>query len=180
MSKMLKNPPDVIWGDEEEQDWTWEAAYGKAEERLADRGLTRFAKPLHEYADLGEVENIEQLPDGALANMGTRYSAWYSYATVELSYARAAYASISEIFEATLGVAMHNISKTQDGRTVKDMLKGMAILGNEAVRGLYERKTELQQEYMLLEGTVKGLEIRVRGIEAEAIRRASARKMENK
>lgn len=158
--------------------WTWNSAIEKAHQRMADKGLSKLKTPSHPFRDLGSIENIESVNDDELANMLTRHLAWYSYATVELAYAKAAYNSLDEIFEAKLGEEMNRIARTQDSRLVKDILRGIAIQKSEDIKPFFRKRIELQQEMQLLEGTVKGLEIRARGVEAEAIRRASARKME--
>lgn len=158
--------------------WTWNKAIEQAHERLEARGIKRLPQPIHAYRDLGEIERIENLGDDALANMLTRYLAWYSYVTVEFSYAKAAFNSFDEIYDVLLGEQMHNVSKTQDSRIVKDVLKSLAIQSNDVLKEHHRTRVELMQSMMLLEGMVKSLDIRSRGVEAEAIRRASARKVE--
>ena len=110
--------------------------------------------------------------------MLTRYLAWYSYVTAEYAYAKAAFNSFDEIYDVLLGEQMHLVSKTQDGRIVKDVLKSIAIQQHEVLKEHHRTRVELMQSMLMLEGMVKSLEIRSRGVEAEAIRRASARKVE--
>lgn len=162
----------------DEEQWTWRKAVLLAEQRLAERGLTRFQQPQHEYRDLGEVEKIERVGAEALANMMTRHLAWYSYAMVELAYAKAGLHVLDEIYSVQLAEEMNALSKTQDTRILKDVLKGMAINQSEPLKRAVRRRMERQSEVELLEGTVKGLEIRCRALEAEQIRRHSARKVE--
>ena len=159
-------------------DWTWKRSVDKAHGRLQERGLHRLPSPNYRYEDLGEINSIEEVSDVALANMMLRHQAWYSYATVELSYAKAAYASFEEIYEVLLGTEMNRISKTQEGRLVKDVLKSLAIKNNESLKDQHRRKVELLQDVQLLEGMVQGLSIRCRALESESIRRASVRKIE--
>ena len=158
--------------------WTWRRSLERAYERLEAKGIKRLPQPIYEYRDLGEIERVEQLGEEALANMMIRYLAWYSYVTVEYAYAKAAYSSFDEIYEVLLGETMHNISKTQDGRVVKDVLKSLAIQSNEQLKECHRVRVENMQMMQILEGMVKSLEIRSRAIESEQIRRASVRKVE--
>ena len=160
------------------QKWTWAKAVEAAEKRLEARGLQRFPRPSYEYKDLGEVENVERISEEALANMLSRHLSWYSYASVELAYAKAAYSGLDEIYEALLGEAMYTVAQEREGRPVKDVLKGLAIKEDERLNMFFKKRLEQQQDVQLLEGMVKGLEIRSRAVEAEAIRRASLRRVE--
>ena len=159
-------------------EWTWRRALEQAYERLSERGIQRMPRPSHEYKDLGEVEEVERLGDVALANMMVRTQSWYSYATSELAYAKAAQAGFDEIYEVVLGTQMNRVSKTSDSRIVKDVLKSLAIDGDENLKSHHRSRVEHLQMVMLLEGTVKSLEIRCRALEGEQIRRASQRKVE--
>ena len=161
-----------------QEQWTWNDAVAKAQERLSNRGLDRLSKPSHEYKDLGAIEHIENLGDEALSNLYTRYMAWHSYATVEFAYTQAAYASIDEIYEVLLGEEMYSISQEQDTRVIKDVLKSLAIQSNEKLKMVFRRRNELAQEVTLLDGMVKGLSIRATAVESESIRRASVRRLE--
>ena len=158
--------------------WTWRTALAQATQRLADRGLVRLNRPVHEYKDLGELEDIEKVTDLALANMLFRYQAWYSYASVELSYAEVELASFDEVFEVKVAAKMHIVAKTQEGRVLKDVLRSLAINSDEELKGGLRSKIEYEQSVGLLRGLVRGLDIRCRALEQESIRRASARKVE--
>ena len=159
-------------------EWTWKKALDQAEARLKSRGIERLAQPEHEYKDLGTIEDIADVGDVHLANLLFRHQVWYSYVTVEMAYARASLASFDEIYDVFLGEAMHNTSKTQDSRVVKEVLKSISIQGNEPLKNWHRGKVEYMQSYTLLEGMVKSLEIRCKALESESIRRASTRRVE--
>ena len=159
-------------------DWTWNESIKQAHKRLEQRGLKRMVQPTQDYQDLGDIEHIEDVGDHTLANMLTRHLAWYSYATVELAYSRAALSSLTELYEVELGEEMNNVAKTKDSRVVKDVLKGIAVQQSERLTMIYRKRLELIQDVNLLEGMVNGLSIRAKACESEAIRRASTRKVE--
>lgn len=159
--------------------WTWHESAIQAKRRLAERGFGKTPPPAHRYRDLGEIEAIEQLGDHALANMSTRHLAWYAYATEQLAEAKSEHASLNEMFEMMLGNEMARVAKTDTGRMVKDVLRGVAIDRSEDLKKVFRRHLELMQDVQLLEGAVKSLEIRCRALEAEAIRRASSRRVDS-
>ena len=97
-----------------------------------------------------------------LAILLFRHQAWYSYATTELAYAKAALASFEEIYDVFLGKEMHDRAKTQDSRVVKDVLRALCIAENENLRSWQRGKVEYMQQHMILEGMVKSLDIRCR------------------
>ena len=65
-----------------------------------------------------------------------------------------------------------------DTKVVKDVLKSLAIKGSEELMRAHQNRIELQQNYILLEGMTKSMEIQVKALESETIRRASSRKIE--
>ena len=160
------------------QDWTWKRSVEQAQQRLAAKGLTRLPQPVYQYQDLGEIESIERLNEVDLANMQVRNSAWYSYVAVELAYAKAAFSAFEEMYDVLLGVEMNNINKHREGRMLKDVLQSLAVQGNENLKKSFQKRLDMLQDVTLLEGMVKGLEIRCRAVENESIRRASVRKLE--
>lgn len=164
--------------NEDKAQYTWRRSVEQAHERLVARGLKRFPEPVHAYDDLGEIENITELGDIKLADMAMRLNSWYSYSTVELAYKKAAYASLEEIYEVLVGEAMYQGSLTNNLRVVKDVLRSMSIQNSDTLRYWHRQKIDLMQDVQLLEGTVKGLEIRCRAVESEQIRRASQRRVE--
>ena len=159
-------------------EWVWSDAVRKAQERLEKRGLIRLPKPQYKYMDLGEIDNIEEIGDIMLANMMVRYLSWYSFSTVELAYAGATAAALDEMYSIKQSEVMDNISKNRDTKILKDVLKGMSVYKDDDLQILFQQKMEVDQVVRLLEGTVKGLEIRCRALENESIRRATARKVE--
>ena len=92
---------------------------------------------------MGEIDRIEEVADGPLANMLIRYMSWYSYATVELSYAKVTAAALNEIFELKVANEMSKAAKTQEGRTVKDVLRGIAIQTSEELTSMERQKIEV-------------------------------------
>ena len=164
---------------EEGGQWTWRAAVERAQQRLEERGLVRFSKPRTAYEELDDIEELESFNEVKIAGLLARYTAWYSYATVELAYARAAYTGLDEIYDVVMGQEMLTVSRTQDGKVVKDILKGVAVQNSPVLKRYHLKRVELQQDVTLLEGFVKGSELRCKLLESELIRRAAARKIES-
>lgn len=163
---------------EQQTQFTWKTSVERAQERLRGRGIVRFPQPTYGYQELGEVEDIVKLGDKALATMTMRHQGWYSYVTVELAFARAALGALDEIYDVLLGEEMHKVALTKDGRIVKDVLKSLAIQGDELLKTWHQRRIDEVQDVQLLEGMVSGLAIRSKALNDEGIRRASARKVE--
>ena len=158
--------------------WTWSKSVEKAKERLEERGLYRVPQPIRNIGFLGEINEIDRITDIALANMLVHAYGWYQYATVELAYAKAEFYSFEEMYDMYVGNGMQETSKMYEGRVVKDILKSLAILGSEELTRAHQNRIELQQNHILLEGMVKNIEIQVKALESETIRRASTRRME--
>ena len=175
---MVVSKPEGEFNPQEE--YTWRRAVNAAHERLKGKGISRLAQPMHEYQDLGNIEAIDKVHDVALANMLTRHQAWYSYATTELAFSNAELYCLDEIYDVLIGEEMYKISLTKDGRPTKDVLKSLAIQGNEVLKYWHRRKMDLGQDVKLLEGMVSGLSIRCRALESESIRRASQRRVETR
>ena len=161
-----------------QQEWTWKRSVEQAQQRLAARGLARLPQPIYQYQDLGEIESIESLNEVNLSNMMIRNSSWYSFATVELAYAKSEFSSFEEIYQVLLGEEMNDINQHREGRILKDVLQSLAVQGNEDLKAAFQKRVDMLQNMQLLEGMVKGLEIRCKAIENESIRRASVRKLE--
>ena len=161
-----------------EGQWAWGRAVAQAKERLAAKGIRPLPKPRHEYEDLGETIDIEELSDAGLANRQARTHAWHAYVTVEVAYAKAEFYSFDEVYDVFLGDEMYSQSRQHTGRVVKEMLKSLAILNNETLREYHRRRIELQLNMQLLDGMERGLAIQARALESESIRRASARRVE--
>ena len=92
-------------------------------------------------------------------------------------------AALDEMYLVKQSEVMDNISKNRDTKILKDVLKGMAVYKDDALQILFQQKVEVDQVVKLLEGTVKGLEIRCRALETERfikIRRATVRKLEGR
>ena len=158
--------------------WGWRKVVDEARQRLVDRGFPILAKPQNNLDDLGFIEAVETVSPIALANMTMRHQAWFSYVTVEHAFARAELRALEEILDVMLGERMHEIGRTADGRVVKDVLRSLAIVGDDKLKMWFRRRIELEQNDRLLEGLTRGLEIRVRALEGEGIRRAVAQKIE--
>ena len=164
--------------EQEIAQWTWAGAVAQAKELLESRGIKRVSQPVADYGSIGQIEDIETLGDMALGNLHMKTMSWYAYATTELAFARAEFASFEEIFDLKVGKRMHDVSKEQDKREVQAILKSLAILGSEELTVLQRKRIELQVTAQLLEGMVRGLEIQAKALESESIRRASARRTE--
>lgn len=159
--------------------WSWKTVVEQARKSLAQKGFPQPTQPTSELEDLGTIENIENLVGLALANLTIRYHAWYSYATVELAYTHAANKALDEILDIRIGREMHILANRGEGpKPTKEVLRALAIDGNEGLKAWFRKKVQGDQQVRLLEGTVKGLEIRCRALESEQIRRATAQKLE--
>ena len=162
----------------EVENWSWRRVTADARQRLIDKGYPLLPQPKSSLDELGYVEDVEALSGPALANMTVRHQAWYAYLTTQLAVVSAELTALEEILEVLLGERMHEIGQTMDKREVKDVLKALAIQRDDVIKGWFRRKMELVQDSVLLGGTVKGLEIRCRGLESEQIRRATVLKVE--
>ncbi len=164
--------------DDSIQSWDWRGAVDRARNRLISEGWPVPTKPIGRVSDLIFPTDVESLTSIALGNLRLRYAGWYSYATASLSFAKAELTAFSEVFEAMLGQRMYKLSKTMDGRAVKDVLRGISLQKDDVLGAMFEQKLNLTQRVQTLEGLVSGLDIQTRGIESEQIRRATARKIE--
>lgn len=159
--------------------WSWRKVVDGAREKLRSQGFPQPIRPTKDLEDLGSIEAIEALSGIALANLTVRHQAWYSYTTVEFAYSHAALKALEEILEIKLGERMHQVVAGVEGRApIKDVQRALAIAGDDGLKAWFRKKVELEQQDRLLEGTVKGLEIRCRALESEQIRRAMAQKIE--
>ena len=158
--------------------WSWRQAVEIARERLASRGLKPLAKPTLELETLVFPESVESFSGIALANLSLRYQSWYSYATVELGTLNAERTSFRELFDIKLGEKMHEMAERSTDRMTKDVLRAISIQADTELKTGVRQLIELDQQACLLEALVKGLEIRCRALENEAIRRATAQKLE--
>ncbi len=160
-----------------EDAWSWRKVVTDARTKLEAQGFPMLPQPVNALDGLGFIEDVEQVNAIALANMTVRHQAWFSYATTEYGVAHAELRAFEEILDVKLGEEMHKLAKQEGARVVKDVLKAMAIAGDEGIRNGFRRKVELEQRDRRLEGLVKGLEIRCRALESEQIRRATAAKV---
>lgn len=158
--------------------WDWRKAVNEARNRLVEN---KFPIPKKPTVGLGELEyptDIESVNSIQLGNLMLRLTSWYAYATASLAFARAELTAFKEVYEAMLGQRMYYLSRTMDGRSVKDVLRSLALEKDDALGAMFQEKLELEQKVMSTEGLVESLAIQVKGIEAEQIRRATARKIE--
>ena len=158
--------------------WTWSKSIEKAKQRLEEKGLYRIPQPIRNIGFLGEISDIDRITDITLANMLTHAYGWSQYTTVALAYAKAEFYSFEEMYDMYVGSEMQETAKLYDTKVVKDVLKSLAIKGSEELMRAHQNRIELQQNYILLEGMTKSMEIQVKALESETIRRASSRKIE--
>ena len=157
--------------------WGWRKVVTEARTKLEAQGFPMLPQPVNALDDLGFIEDVEAVNAIPLANMTVRHQAWFSYATTEYGVAHAEFKAFEEILEVKLGEEMHKLAKAEGSRVVKDVLKAMAIAGDEGLRNGFRKRVELEQRDRRLEALVKGLEIRCRALESEQIRRATAAKV---
>ena len=156
----------------------WEQIIAQARKSLIDAGYPIPKKPQVAVETLQLPEDVEALGSVQIANILMRLHAWYAYGTAQLAFARAELTAVSEYLEVEIGVKMHSLSLSIDGRPTKDILKSLAVRSSPLNRVVAQRSV-LDQRVRLTEGMVKSLEIQCRALTTEQIRRSVAQKLNN-
>ncbi len=162
--------------NETEEGWGWNKVVTETKQALEDQGLPMVSKPVNAMPEF--LNDVEKANSIQLANMAIRHQGWYSYATTELAISASRLKSFEEIYEVKLGEAMYHESTKHDSRITKEVLKSLVISQDNDIKIGFRRKVELDNRNRLLEGLVKGLEIRCKSLESEQIRRATIMKVE--
>ena len=163
---------------EEKVQWTYRKVIEEARKKLLQQGWPILAEPRAKAPDMQIPEDIDRITDLQLANLSLRYRSWYAYATVQLGFANAELTAVDEVTEIVIGEAMINTASMLTEKLVKDMLKAKAVQEDPKAKAWFTKRIELKQKAQILDSLVSALAIRVKGLENEQIRRASAAKIE--
>jgi hypothetical protein len=156
---------------------SWREQVEQARKRLIDAGYPIPRKPQAALEDLVVPEDIDSLGPIPLANLTLRFQGWHAYVTTQLAFARAELTAFLEYYEVALGQRMNALAGATEGRPTKDVLKALA-LGGEQLRPTFTRKIFMELQVSTLEGLEKGLAIQSRAMVNEQIRRHAAQKVE--
>lgn len=158
----------------------WEEQVKEARARLVSDGFPLPMKPATKLSDMQFPTDISKVGDINLADLTMKFNAWYAYAATTVSFLKAEYAALDEVFEVNMGERIYTLGQSFEGKTpAKDVLRGEIIIGHGDMSALFHHRIRLNTRIQSLEGLSKGLEIQVSALRDEGIRRASVRKLHN-
>ena len=158
----------------------WQAQVKESRDKLLQDGFPLPMKPSTSLSEMSFPTDISNVGDVQLADLTMRFNAWYAYGTTTVSFLKAEYSALDEVFEVNMGERIFTLGSSFEGKTpAKDVLRGEIITGQSEMGELFHQRIKLNQRIQSLEGLAKGLEIQVLALRDEGIRRASVRKLHN-
>lgn len=110
----------------------------EADERVGQLRLPRMRKPEHLGEEYTFPSDASRLTGLELASLSLKLSGWYSYLLQELGREDSELGAIESVYEASLGVKMHEKARSYErNKPVKETLKALVLDEDKQLAALH-------------------------------------------